>query len=123
MRADEPVAAALELLAHRAVTVLPVLEGDRYLGAVTAESLAGVDEQTCVAALAKPLLPVVPAGTPLTEALAAARQGDISRVVVVDGAAAYAGILCIRSDHARLCVHFESQDDSQFRPLQEVQTP
>jgi CBS domain-containing protein len=99
------VAAARRLLASRAVKVVPVLRGRRYVGAVDPEALAGAADDGSLGALARDLLPVATAQTPAGEALAALdAHGGTRLVVLEEDASTYVGIVCLRGDRDRLCV-------------------
>jgi hypothetical protein len=100
---------ARSLLANPSVTVIPVLDGDGYLGAVDASALGpDVPDSTPLARLARPLLPVAAASEPTEDALARLDEHGGLRLVVLDeDQRAYRGIVCLRSDRTRICIDAE----------------
>jgi len=107
---------ARRLLARRAVKVVPVLAGQRYVGAVDRDALAVVaDERVPVQELVRDLLPVATAATPAPDALAALDAHGGTRLVVLDeDEMTYVGLVCLRGDRHRLCVDTARLD---CRPL------
>jgi hypothetical protein len=120
--ADQPVAAlavrgkelqlgdtagvARRLLGRRAVKVVPVLAGGRYVGAVDRDALAGVsDDGISIRELARDLLPVATVATSALDALATLDVHGGTRLVVLDeDETTYVGLVCLRGDRHRLCV-------------------
>lgn len=103
----DTAAAARALLANDAVRVVPVLEGGRYVGAVD-RSLVGpaVPDDAPIGTIARHLLPTVPASLRAGEAFVLADGWRTLRLVVLaEDGATYLGIVCLRSDRERLCVH------------------
>ena len=103
------VADARALFASSSVQVIPVLEGNAYLGAVLREDLppeAGDDEPIACYATARP--PTATASTRLSDALAALDlDGGRRLVVLADDNTTYLGLVCLRSDRQHLCVDAE----------------
>jgi len=105
LQLESTAAAARSLLASRAVKVLPVLSGRRYVGAVDREMLTRTAHDEPVGELARDLLPVATARTPAHKALAALdARGGTRLVVLEEDGATYVGIVCLRGDRNRLCV-------------------
>ena len=108
---------ARRLLASRAVKVVPVLSGRRYVGAVDREVLARASDDVPVRTLARDLLPVATARTPAEEALAAPDVHGGTRLVVLDeDDATYVGLVCLRGDRRRLCVDRDRLDSQRRSP-------
>lgn len=105
LQAGDPTHAARSLLAQRTVKVVPVLDGERYVGSVDRDLIAGAPDDDPVSTLATALLPVATAATPTREALQALDVDGGSRLVVVDAdQTTYVGLVCLRGDRLRLCV-------------------
>ena len=106
LQLGDTAGAARRLLARRAVKAVPVLAGQRYVGAVNRDALAGVnDDRIPVQELARDVLPVATATTPALDALAALdTHGGTRLVVLAEDAATYVGLVCLRGDRERLCV-------------------
>lgn len=108
LSADATVAAARALFASGSVQLIPVLDGDTYLGAVTRDDLDGADDAGRVAGLATMRTPSVTASTPLAEALRGLDEDGGRRVVVLgDDRTTYVGLLCLHRDRRRLCIDAE----------------
>ncbi|MFN8222337.1 MAG: CBS domain-containing protein [Gaiellales bacterium] len=107
--ADATVAEALELFENRSVQVIPIVDSARYVGAVDRRLLGRAAPSEPVTAHLEPgLLPTVTAQVPATEALALLdREGGTRLVVLADDGVTYLGLVCLRSDRARLCVESE----------------
>jgi len=105
LQLESSAGAARRLLARRAVKVVPVLSGRRYVGVVDRDALAGIQDAVPVGVLARDLVPVAGASTPMHEALRALDADGGSRLVVVDEHdGTYVGIVCLRADRSGLCV-------------------
>lgn len=106
VQVDDSAADARRALANDAVKVLPVLDGEQYLGAVDRETLAtAAGTETHVGALATGLLPIAAATTPTRDALEVLDAHGGSRLVVLqDDGATYLGLVCLRGDRQRLCL-------------------
>ena len=106
LQLGDTVGAARRLLARRAVKVVPILVGQRYVGAVDRDVLAGTsDDDVSMQELARDLLPVVTAATPARDALATLDAHGGTRLVVLDeDKTTYVGLVCLRGDRRRLCV-------------------
>lgn len=86
--------------------VVPLLDGERYAGAIDRTALAAPGEpDAAIASLPRVDVPVVRASTTTAEALAELdRHGGRRLIVVADDGATYLGIVCMRTDRVRLCV-------------------
>ena len=106
LQLDDTVASAHRLFTRRAVKIVPVLDGDRYIGAVDRDLLAEApSEDTPVRIIAEGLLPLVIATMPARDALDVLDAHGGTRLVVLDeDAATYVGLVCLRGDRERLCV-------------------
>lgn len=106
LQAGEPVAAARALFTRDPVRVVPVLDGERYLGAVDRDTLAcATAADVPVGELAQAIVPVAPADVSAHEALAILDADGGSRLVVLAGdGTTYAGLVCLRGDRRRLCL-------------------
>lgn len=106
LQADATAADARAIFRRGETLVLPVLDGDRYLGSVDRGLLgADHDDATIIATLATAHVPVATASTPTAEALAwLDTHGGQRLVVVADDDNTYVGIVCLRTDRIRLCV-------------------
>ena len=116
LQLSDTAGAARRLLARRAVKVVPVLAGRRYVGAVDRDVLAATrDDRVPIQELARDLLPVVTAATPALDALATLDAHGGTRLVVLDeDEMTYVGLVCLRGDRHRLCVDTARLD---CRPL------
>jgi len=106
LQLSDTAGAARRLLARRAVKVVPVLAGQRYVGAVDRDALAGVDDDRIpLRELARDMLPVATATTPAHAALEALdAQGGTRLIVLDEDETTYVGLVCLRGDRRRLCV-------------------
>jgi predicted transcriptional regulator len=105
LQLDDTVASARRLFTRRAVKMVPVLDGDRYVGAVDRELLAAAPNEAPVRIVAEGLLPLVIATMPACDALDVLDAHGGTRLVVLgEDAATYVGIVCLRGDRERLCV-------------------
>ena len=105
LQAADGAEAARSLLARRGVKAVPVLDGDRYVGALDRRALAAAwSEDLPVGSLARDLLPVAEAATPAGDALASLDAHGATRLVVLGADGAYLGLVCLRGDRRRLCV-------------------
>lgn len=98
------VGRARYLLAGDVVTVLPVVDGDRYLGTVDRDALADAPADESVRPYLGDLVPVALSTTPTGVALAELDRHGGQRLVVVDEGGCYVGLVCLRTDRRRLCV-------------------
>jgi len=104
VQAGEPLEAARRALASSAVKVLPVLDGERYFGALDRRTLEEVPGDAPLATLAQPLVPLAGASTRARDALSALDHHGATRLVVVGEGDRYVGIVCLRGDRTRLCI-------------------
>jgi CBS-domain-containing membrane protein len=106
LQLDDTVSEARQLLTGRAVKVLPVLDGQRYLGAVDRDLLAEAPgDDAPVRSLAEGVLPVVVSTMPARNALDVLDEDGGTRLVVLaEDAATYVGVVCLRGDRKSLCV-------------------
>lgn len=110
----DTAAAARKAFENDSVRVIPVLEDGRYVGAVD-RSLVGpaVPDDVPVGEIARHLLPTVPASLRAGDAFGLADGWSTLRLVVLDeDGATYRGIVCLRSDRERLCVHAECHTET-----------
>lgn len=108
----DTVDAARRFFALHPVSVLPVLDGGRFVGVVMQDAL---DETVPATAPVLPLvsstLPTVVCDTPAPEALATLdRHGAKRLVVLCTDNSTYVGLVCMRGDRRRLCVAAEPSD-------------
>lgn len=110
---DDTVARARQLFENDAVQVLPVLENGHYVGALDRGIVASrPSRDEAVGPLAVHMLPTVAAAVPSDEALALLDRNGATRLVVLEADhSTYVGIVCLRSDRERMCVHAEDHDD------------
>jgi len=96
------------LLSSNSVRLIPVLDGDVYLGCFTRDDLEGASDDEPIAAYARREAPTVTASTPLPDALSALEPGGGRRVVVLgDDSETYVGMLCLSRDRQSLCIDAE----------------
>jgi CBS domain-containing protein len=96
---------ARRLLAKATVRVIPVVDGERYVGAVDRDSIpAEAPDDSPVRFYATALVPTVYATTPTADALATLDRHGGRRLVVLGDRVSYVGLLCLRRDRKRLCV-------------------
>jgi regulator of cell morphogenesis and NO signaling len=109
LAADASVADARALFASSSVQLVPVLDGDAYLGAVLRDDLPpDAGDREPIAGHASRRAPTATASTPLREALAALDEDGGRRLVVLaDDGTTYLGLVCLRSDRRHLCVDAE----------------
>lgn len=107
--AGDSVAAARRLFENDSVQVIPVLDGERYLGAVDRAAVhSGISDRTPIGTLVQDILPTCRTRTPALDALDALDQSGANRLVVLDdNEGSYRGLVCLRSDRVRLCVDAE----------------
>ena len=103
------VAATRRLFENARVQVVPVLDGDRYVGAIDRTAVPPeISDHAPIGPLAQNLLPTCRADTPAQTALDALDASGANRMVVLDtGDEIYVGLVCLRSDRRRLCVDSE----------------
>ena len=109
LAAGATVADARRLFESSSVQLIPLLDGETYLGAVSRDDIAGAPDGEPVAgrvAVSRP--PTATASTPAGEALLAL-DGDGGRRLVVlgDDDASYVGLVCVTRDGASLCIDAE----------------
>lgn len=108
LRVSSTAEEARALLENPSVTVVPVLDEDRYLGAVDSSALDTVADDTPLGPIARPLLPTAVATESAETAFARADEVGALRLVVLDeDGSTYRGLVCLRSDGVRLCVDAE----------------
>lgn len=110
----DTVAAARLLFALHPVRALPVLDGTRYVGAITEDAIDDtVPANSPVLPFASDTLPTVVSDTPAPEALAVLdRDGGNRLIVLGSDNVSYVGIVCLRGDRRRLCVAAEQLDSA-----------
>jgi len=104
VQADETVEDARRAFVSRAVKVLPVLDGARYVGAVDRDTVEAADGSAALSSVARALVPQEPERTRAGEALAALDAHGATRLVVVGRNGRYVGLVCLRGDRRRLCI-------------------
>jgi predicted transcriptional regulator len=108
LAADATVAAGRALFASGSVQLIPLLDGDAYVGAVTRDDLAGADDAERISAHAGGRPPNTTASTPLGDALAVLNDDGGRRLVVLgDDRKTYVGLICLHRDRVRLCIDAE----------------
>jgi CBS domain-containing protein len=108
LAADATVAAARTLFASNSVQLIPLLDGDAYVGAVAREDIAGADDAEPISAHAHTRPPTATASTRVTEALAALDDDGGRRLVVLgEDRSTYVGLVCLHRDRKRLCIDAE----------------
>jgi predicted transcriptional regulator len=109
LAATATVGDARRLFGSSSVQIVPVLDGDAYVGAVTREHVeeAGDSEPITEHAM-RDAAPMVRASTPLVEALDALGDEGGRRIVVLgDDGSTYVGLVCLNRDRRRLCIDAE----------------
>jgi predicted transcriptional regulator len=109
LAAAATVGDARRLFGSSSVQIVPVLDGDAYVGAVTRDHVEGAGDSESVAAHAtRDAAPLVRASTPLVEALDSLGDEGGRRIVVVgDDGSTYVGLICLNRDRRRLCIDAE----------------
>lgn len=108
---EDTVETARRVLGSGAASVLPVLDGERYVGAVDRDTLAAAGGGTVmVRELVSDLVPVARSTTRTREALEELDRDGGHRLVVVGDDGRYVGLVCLRTDRNRLCVDAECLD-------------
>lgn len=103
---DASVAEARRVFASASVQVVPLLDAaGRYRAALARDAVtSALDADAPVLRLAGVRLPVVEAELDAEEGLRRMDETLANRLVVVDRDRRYVGLVCLRSDRARLCV-------------------
>lgn len=104
VQAGDTVDDARRAFTSRAVKVLPVLDGARYVGTVDRAAVEAADGSAVLASVARALVPQEPERTPAGKALAALDAHGATRLVVVGEDGRYVGLVCLRGDRSRLCI-------------------
>jgi CBS domain-containing protein len=108
LAADATVADARTLFASGSVRLIPLLDGDAYVGAVTRDDLAGALDADPISDHARSRPPITTASTSLTDALAVLNDDGGRRLVVLgDDRTTYLGLVCLHRDRQRLCIDAE----------------
>jgi CBS domain-containing protein len=111
LAATATVGDARAIFANGSVKIVPVLSGSAYRGALTREAVSGdldLDPRTPVAELAAHVVPTALARTSSADAFAELDRLGATRLVVLDDdGTTYRGLVCLRSDRARVCVDAE----------------
>jgi CBS domain-containing protein len=93
------------LLHSESVRLIPVLDGEVYVGCFTRDDLEGAADTEPIAAYARRDAPTVTASTPLPDALSALGPDGGRRLVVLgDDGRSYVGLLCLSRDRRSLCI-------------------
>jgi len=113
------VADARAVFASESVRLIPLLDtGGVYAGAIDRSSLEGRADTETVGALAARAVPVVTAATLAADALAELDRAGGRRLVVVDDAGRYVGLVCLRTDGEQLCVDAECHaEEAEGQPV------
>jgi CBS-domain-containing membrane protein len=109
LAAAATVADARRLFESSSVQIVPVLDGDAYVGSVTRDDVEGPGDADPIAAHARrDAAPLVRASTPLVEALDSLGDEGGRRIVVLgDDGSTYVGLICLNRDRRRLCIDAE----------------
>jgi CBS domain-containing protein len=108
LAAGATVAAARALFASSSVQLIPVLDGDAYVGALTREDLEQADDAEPVAQYASARPPTATASTRLPDAIRTLNADGGRRLVVLgDDGSTYVGLVCLHRDRERLCIDAE----------------
>lgn len=112
LEVTDTVDAARRFFALHPVSVLPVLDGTRFVGVVMQDALDDTVPATApVLPFVSDALPTVVCDTPAPEALATLdRHGAKRLVVLCADKTTYVGLVCMRGDRRRLCVAAEPID-------------
>jgi CBS domain-containing protein len=102
------VAQARQLFGSSSVRLIPLLDGDAYVGAVSREDIERAADGDPVERYAVSKPPTARASAPAGEALLALDGGGGRRLVVLgDDGASYVGLVCVSGDGMRLCIDAE----------------
>ena len=101
------VAQARELFGSSSVRLIPLLDGESYVGAVSREDIEGAPDADPVERYAVSRPPTARASDPAGEALLALGGGGSRMVVLGDDGASYVGLVCVSGDGMRLCIDAE----------------
>lgn len=106
LRVDASVAEARRIFVSASVQVVPLLDdAGRYRAALARDALtSALDDHAPVLPLAGTFLPVAESELDAEEGLQHMDETLATRLVVVDRDRRYVGLVCLRSDRARLCV-------------------
>ncbi len=105
---DATVAEARAVFESSSVQLIPVLDGQAYVGSVTRDDLEGADDAALVTSLELSTPPVTTASTEVSEALPVLDEDGSRRLVVLaDDRSTYVGLVCLTRDRARLCIDAE----------------
>jgi CBS domain-containing protein len=108
LQAEATVAAARALFASSSVRLVPVLDGERYVGAITRDDVERAGDDVPVATLATAQPPTATASTRLGDAARALNADGGRRLVVLgDDGVTYVGLVCLHRDRERLCIDAE----------------
>ena len=109
LAAAATVADARRLFGSGSVQIVPVLDGDAYVGAVTRDDVEGAGDADPITAHAtRDAAPLVLSSTPLVEALESlGDEGGRRIVVLADDGSTYVGLICLNRDRRRLCIDAE----------------
>jgi len=102
------VGQARRLFASSSVRLIPLLDGETYVGAVSREDIHGAADSDPIERYATSTPPTARASDPAAEALLALdRDGGRRLVVLGDDGASYVGLVCVSGDGMRLCIDAE----------------
>ena len=108
LAADATVADAREVLASGSAQLLPLLDGDAYVGALTKDAIPPDAPDTAPARSFIVPAPTAPASLNLRAALELLDADGGRRLIVLgDDGVSYVGVLCLRRDRTHLCVDAE----------------
>jgi CBS domain-containing protein len=108
----DSVDAARRFFALHPVSVLPVLDGGRFVGVVMQNALdEAVPDTAPVLPFVSNTLPTVVCDTPAAAALETLDHHGAKRLIVLcTDNSTYVGLVCMRGDRRRLCVAAEPTD-------------
>ena len=108
LAASATVGEARALFESSSVQLVPVLDGGAYVGAVSRDDIADVDDAEPITEHATSRPPIATASTPVGAAIDSLAQDGGRRLVVLgDDSSTYVGLMCVTRDRTRLCVDAE----------------
>jgi CBS domain-containing protein len=104
LAADAPATEAQAELDHPRTAVVLVVDGERFVGTITAADLPADDLDRPAGAFAKADAAVVAPEDPVETAFALREAEGLARIPVVDGAGALRGLVCFTRKGDAFCV-------------------
>jgi len=113
MGPDEPIADALELMAHYKISGVPITEGEKLVGILTNRDLRFVSDTTGLVreVMTSENLITVPEGTTLEEAAEKLHQHRIEKLLVVNGDGLLRGLITVKDIQKKLDYPLASKDE------------